>query len=122
MYLFLYHSQKPVNMPEPAFTGVDVQDFYAREDPADYLYRKDVEEYFANAIAESLDQAQHRDVKALIIDKRLGGDAWTRAILLAGHIVTMVYEQCALNRLPMILTDRPALDIADSSLISTPIY
>jgi len=111
----------PEGMPNDGFIPIDLKNSYSQEDKSDYLCTTNIEEYWANYIAETLDRAEYSGVKAVIIDKSLQGDGWSRALLLGGHIATTGYANCALNRLPIILTNGPKLDISDVSLYATPI-
>lgn len=121
MYLLIYNSTKPKGMPGHPFVELDVQEHYRKADVSDYLYRTNSEEYLADQIAAYVDQEEYRGVKAVIIDKHLGGDGWARAIRLAGHIALTAYVNCPLNKLPIILTDGALLDIKDGSLAETAI-
>jgi hypothetical protein len=117
MYLLIFNSLTnfPINLPNN-FKQVNIQSFYTIKDDNDYLYNSNLEEYFLNAISESLDIKQNEEVTALIIDKNLGGSGWSRAIGLAGHIACTKYLNCTINKLPIILTDWSDIDLAESSL------
>jgi len=119
MYILLYRSNKPEGMPDHTFIPIDLQSLYLREDLSSYLYITNIEEFLADHIANSLDRPEYKDIKAVIIDKDLKGDGWSRAIRLAGHIATTPYSNCQLNKLPILLTDRSHPDMKDSSLTAT---
>ncbi len=119
--MFLHHSKKPQGIPEHSFLLVDISPFFAQEDSQNYLYTINKEEFFADSIAQSLDSDQYAAINAVIIDKHLDGDGWSRAIRIAGHIATTTYKKCQLNNLPIILTDKAELDLRDQTLMSTSI-
>lgn len=122
MYILIHKSKESFSIQlNETFILVNIRDFYSLKDENDYLYKSNQEEFFLNIISESLDNSSYSDVKAIIIDKSLGGSGWLRAMNLAGHIVCGDFSKCRLNKLPVILTDWNDLDIEDPSLKDTSI-
>ncbi len=117
MYILIHNSEGSfaIDLPE-LFKQINILSIYYDEDVNDYLYKNNREEYFLNKVSESLDNSTYSNVKAIIIDKNLGGSGWTRAIGLASHIACTEYLKCALNKIPIILTDCSDLDLEDQSL------
>lgn len=116
MYILIHNSINSfsVQLPED-FKQINIAGFYTVKKENDYLYVSNREEFFLNVISESLDNALYNDVKAVIIDKNLGGSGWSRAISLAGHIACTNYLKCSLNKLPIILTDWADMGLEDPS-------
>jgi hypothetical protein len=87
MYILIHNSKGSfsIDLPE-SFKQINIVSIYAIEEENDYLFKNNREEYFLNKVSESLDNSLHSNVKAIIIDKSLGGSGWSRAIGLASHI------------------------------------
>lgn len=121
MYLLLHNSDKDfkIDLPTEKFFKVNINEFYQVVDEKDYLFTTNREEFFVNLVTESVDDIKYKDVLAIIIDKNLGVSGWSRAMALAGHLVTTKYLNCRLNQVPIILTDWSDLSINDISLTST---
>lgn len=119
MYILLHNSKASfsIELPE-AFKQLNIASFYSIKEE-DYLYKSNREEFFLNAVSESLDNSSYGNIKAIIIDKNLGGSGWSRAIGLAGHIACTDYSKCTLNKLPIILIDWNDIDLEDASLKNT---
>jgi len=117
MYILIHNSKGSfsIDLPE-SFKQINIVSIYAIEEENDYLFKNNREEYFLNKVSESLDNSLHSNVKAIIIDKSLGGSGWSRAIGLASHIACTEYSKCVLNKIPIILTDWADLDLEDQSL------
>jgi hypothetical protein len=117
MYILIHNSKNSfsINLPE-SFNQINIESIYSVKEENDYLYKSNKEEFFLNKVSESLDNSSHSNVKAIIIDKNLGGSGWSRAIGLASHIACTEYSKCALNKVPIILTDWTDLDLEDKSL------
>ena len=117
MYILIHNSKGSfsIDLPE-SFKQINIVSIYSSEEESDYLYKNNKEEYFLNKVSESLDNSSYSDVKAIIIDKNLGGSGWSRAIGLASHIACTEYTKCTLNKIPIILTDWTDLDLEDQSL------
>lgn len=120
MYLFIFYGTVPPEAVDADCMYVDVEHLYQKKDENEHLYQIDPEEFSANGIADSLDDAKYKAVKGVVINKALGGrGGWGRALRLAGHIVTKAYVHCDLNSLPIVLTDINSLDLRDDSLYGT---
>jgi CheY-like chemotaxis protein len=117
MYILIHNSNGSfsIDLPE-SFNQINIVSIYSSEEENDYLYKNNKEEYFFNKVSESLDNSSYSNVKAIIIDKNLGGSGWSRAIGLASHIACTDYSKCALNKIPIILSDWTDLDLEDQSL------
>jgi len=117
MYILIHNSKGSfsIDLPE-SFKQINIVSIYSSEEESDYLYKNNREEYFLNKVSESLDNSSYSNVKAIIIDKNLGGSGWSRAIGLASHIACTEYTKCTLNKIPIILTDWTDLDLEDQSL------
>lgn len=120
MYILIYNSESdfPVKLDE-SFIQINTHDKFLIVDGDNYLYKSNKEEFYLNSISESLDEKKYSDVKAIIIDKNLGGTGWTRSLNLAGHIACAIYLKCELDKIPIILTDWNDLNYEDSSLKET---
>jgi len=117
MYLLLHNSKKTFSIElSETFIQINTKDLYFIKDENDYLYRSNVDEYYLNSISVALDNSLYQDIQAVIIDKNIGNLGWTMAIRLAGHIVCSDYSKCAINRVPIILTDWANIDLEDNSL------
>jgi CheY-like chemotaxis protein len=120
MYLLLHNSSGPFAIGLASnFIPLNIKAFYLKIDEGNYLYKSNSEEYFANLVSEVLDKEAYKDVKAVLIDKNLGGSGWSRAMKLAGHFACSNYFKCCINKVPIILTDWSDLDIEDISLRDT---
>lgn len=120
MYILIHNSKGSFSIELPAaFIQVNISGIYSIKEEDDYLFKTNQEEFFLNASSRLLDDISYKEVKAVIIDKNLGGSGWSRAIGLAGHIACTDYSKCQLNKLPIILTDWNDLDIEDPSLKNT---
>lgn len=117
MYILIHYSKGSfsINLPE-SFKQINIESIYSTEEENDYLYKSNREEFFLNKVSESLGISSYSNVKAIIIDKNLGGSGWSRAIGLASHIACTEYSKCTLNKIPIILTDWTDLDLEDQSL------
>jgi CheY-like chemotaxis protein len=117
MYILIHNSKGSFSIDlSESFKQINIKSIYSNELENDYLYKSNREEFFLNEVSESLDTSSYINVKAIIIDKNLGGSGWSRAIGLASHIACTVYSKCALNKVPIILTDWTDLDLEDQSL------
>lgn len=117
MYILIHNSKGSFSIDLPySFKQINILSVYSSQDENDYLYKNNKEEYFLNKASESLDNSSYSNTKAIIIDKNLGGSGWSRAIGLASHIACSDYSNCALNKIPIILTDWTDLDFEDQSL------
>ncbi len=117
MYILIHNSNGPFSIDlTDTFSQIDISAIYSLKNEDDYLFKSNQEEFFLNAVSESLDTSAYIEAKAIIIDKRLGGSGWYRAIRLASHITCTNYLRCTINRLPIILTDWVDLDLEDPSL------
>ena len=119
MYLLIHHAETefPVRLPTDLFIIHNIQSHSAN--PTDYLYRTNQEEFLLNQVTESLDQSAHQNIKAVIICRDLGGNGWVRAVNLAGHFACTQFDNCKLNKVPIILADWDNLDINDLTLKHT---
>lgn len=118
MYILIFNNLKgvfPIELTDD-FTQVNIHEFESLKDESDYLYNSNKNEFFLNKISESFDNATNSEVKAIIIDKNLGGSGWSRAIGLAGHIACTNYTKCSINSVPIILTDWANINIEDPTL------
>ncbi len=120
MYILIHNSNGPFAIKlNDSFIQVNIDNFYSIKETDDYLYKSNQEEFFLNAISESLDNSIYNEVTGIIIDKNLGGSGWSRAIGLAGHIACTEFSKSALNTLPIILTDWTDIDLEDPSIKDT---
>ncbi|MBK8626363.1 MAG: hypothetical protein IPN86_12615 [Saprospiraceae bacterium] len=86
MYILIHNSKGSFSIElSETFKQVNIASFYSMQEECDYLYKSNQEEFFLNAVSESLDNISNSDVKAIVVDKNLGGSGWSRAICLAGH-------------------------------------
>ncbi len=117
MYILIHNSKGSFSIDlAESFKQINIVSIYSSEEENSYLYKNNREEYFSNKVSESLDISSFINVKAIIIDKNLGGSGWSRAIGLASHISCTEYSKCTLNKIPIILTDWTDLDLEDQSL------
>ncbi|MFC6998096.1 response regulator [Rufibacter roseus] len=116
MNILIHLSNSSIQYQSDHFLPIDVTDYFSRQDPGNYLYSNNIEEYYSNLISQSLDLIDYQDVKSIVINKNLGGSGWVRAINLAGHIRCSTFTNCNLNNVPIILTDANELYLEDPSI------
>ncbi|CAN5548876.1 hypothetical protein BH11BAC2_BH11BAC2_06240 [soil metagenome] len=118
MYLIIYNSENPYFpiSPNEVFYSLDVSPIFKTEMKDDYLFKTNKEEFYLNQITHHLEGLKLNDIKAIIIDKELGGFGWKRATGLAGHIACSIFKKSDLERKPIVLTDWKDFSVEDDSL------
>ncbi|WP_442588890.1 response regulator [Pedobacter sp. AW31-3R] len=117
-YLFIKNSTQltELGFDEEKVIVFNVEETLNKTDETDHLFSSNSEEYFQHQISRAIDKKEHDGIAALIIDKDLGADGWSRAMGLAGHIIYSDFSNCNISNVPIILTDWDDITITNNSL------